>query len=325
MLDMVEDQILSVCSGIGGLDIGFAEGMRAVGRNPRSVCMVEREAFPIAVLARQMQEGRMDECPLWLGDLSELPVCELPAIDWIIGGYPCQPFSMSGKRMGREDPRHLWPTILRHINTLQPGGVFFENVSGHLTLGIDQVLQDLERCGFRCTFGLFTAAEVGAPHRRERVFILGMADSYRQRLERSTGHEHGKRKQSEGQTRHIAASRLPSGTGKDEDVADPDDCRSGEDWVSSELRTTRIVQSSRTGGRTQSREDDENQIWRRWPAGPGEEQYGWEPSRTVERGVGGSTHGLSARLDRLRALGNSVVPVQATNAFLTLWKEIQHC
>ena len=174
---MATDQILSVCTGIGGLDIGFHEALRHFGSEPRTVCMVEREAFCVSVLAKQIEEGRMDSSPIWCGDLRELPTEELPRIDWIIGGYPCQPFSIAGSRLGEDDPRHLWPIIREQIDTLRPSGVFFENVSGHLTLGLRDVLRDLGERGFVCAFGLFTAEEVGAPHRRERVFILGMADT----------------------------------------------------------------------------------------------------------------------------------------------------
>tara|TARA_R110001592_G_scaffold103241_2_gene290939 strand:+ start:1758 stop:2465 length:708 start_codon:yes stop_codon:yes gene_type:complete len=147
--------------------------------------MVEREAFCVSVLAKQIEEGRMDSSPIWCGDLRELPTEELPRIDWIIGGYPCQPFSIAGSRLGEDDPRHLWPIIREQIDTLRPSGVFFENVSGHLTLGLRDVLRDLGERGFVCAFGLFTAEEVGAPHRRERVFILGMADTNGERVKGS--------------------------------------------------------------------------------------------------------------------------------------------
>jgi len=272
MLDMDEDQILSLCSGIGGLDLGLSAGLRAVGRSPRMVCMVEREAFPLAVLARQMQEGRMDECPLWLGDLRDLPLDELPAIDWISGGYPCQPFSHAGKRLGDDDHRHLWPTIYRLVESLRPRGVFFENVAGHLTLGLDLVLQDLARCGYRCAFGLFTAEEVGAPHRRERVFILGVADGERERLEGDIPHTN-----QEGREK----TRRPA---------------------------SRCCEHR--GG---------------WPSRPREPQERWEPSRTTKPDMGRGSDGLPCRVDRLRSLGNAVVPQQAETAFVTLWKEVARC
>src|SRR5690606_12697411 len=99
-------------------------------------------------------------------------------IHWIIGGYPCQPFSHAGLRGGADDPRHLWPFIRRGIKESRPMGVFFENVEGHLSLGLRDVLTDLRKLGYQAEVGLFSAAEVGAPHRRNRVFILGLENSF---------------------------------------------------------------------------------------------------------------------------------------------------
>lgn len=264
------DQILSVCTGIGGLDLGLTAGLRAVGRKPRTVCMVEREAFCVSVLGKAIEKGRMDECPIWCGGLRDLPLGELPAIDWITGGYPCQPFSSAGNQLGEADPRHLWPDILNIIRTVRPRGVFFENVSGHLTIGLDRVLQDLERCGFRSAFGLFTAEEVGAPHRRERVFILGLADADSDRQP--------------DRAEHAEASRMPSVLA---------------DGV---LYGRRLLE---------------------WPRRPGQEQHEGEPPRTIEPRMGGNAHGLPDRVDRLRALGNAVVPQTAERAFSQLWRELQ--
>ncbi len=296
-MNVVHDQILSLCSGIGGLDLGLSAGLRRVGRSPRTVCMVEREAFAIANLAHAMQEGRLDECPLWLGDLKDLPLQELPEIDWITGGYPCQPFSQAGKRMGGEDPRHLWPHILRLTESLRPSGVFFENVSGHLSLGLDQVLRDLEECGFRSAFGLYSAAEVGAPHRRERVFILGLADRNRRRLEElRSPHHHNRR--DEG--RHDLGRC-------DQGVAHPDNSRLNQQ------RGSCSSEQERSGTKSHS-----------WPAGPGQSQLSYEPPRTLEPSLGRDADGIRNRVDRLRALGNAVVPQQAEHAFVDLWYQLNN-
>lgn len=166
--------ILSLCSGIGGLDraVGLATSGRA-----RTVCYVEREAFCAAILASRMADKGMDAAPVW-SDLRSFDGRPWRGIvDCVIGGYPCQPFSFAGKRGGECDPRHLWPDIARIVAEVQPGVVFFENVAGHLTMGFPAVRRELEGMGYRVTAGLFTAAEVGAPHRRERLFILGVADS----------------------------------------------------------------------------------------------------------------------------------------------------
>ena len=98
-----------------------------------------------------------------------------------ITGYPCQPFSIAGRRKGADDPRHLWPHVARIIGECAPEWVFLENVANHLNLGYREVRGELESLGFRVTEGLFTAAEVGAPHRRQRLFILADAERGRRR------------------------------------------------------------------------------------------------------------------------------------------------
>ena len=347
---MDEDQILSLCSGIGGLDLGLSVGLRAVGRSPRVVCLVEREAFAVSVMAHQMQEGRLDECPIWLGDLRDLPLDELPAIDWITGGYPCQPFSAAGKRLGEDDPRHLWPVILDLIGTLRPRGVFFENVAGHLTLGLDRVLRDLAKSGFRCAFGLFTAEEVGAPHRRERVFILGVADGDGRGFQ-EFGQCDGEPNEGQpplrddsgrcdadvadpecqGLQRPRGKRRLGEGRSETQinrcrdALADADGYGSGQDFKSGKLWAEGSFESSCDCRRTTAGEADENAIRRPWPSRPQEKQAEWEPPRTIERNMGRDAHGLPCRVDRLRALGNAVVPQQAAKAFITLWKEVARC
>ena len=313
------DQILSVCSGIGGLDIGLSNGLRRVGRDPRTVCMVEREVFVVAVLANQMQQGRLDDCPVWLGDLRDLPVDELPRVDWITGGYPCQPFSAAGKRMGEDDPRHLWPVIFEHVRALRPSGVFFENVSGHLTLGLDRVLRDLAGCGFRCAFGLYTAAEVGAPHRRERVFVLGLDDSGRL---------------GQGLDKAVRAGR-DTAFGSGAELADGDCGRLSEFCEAHYPDRRDECRHDACGCDANVADGDESRLEVRgqpeperahqFPTRPGCAQGSDEPPRTVESGMGRNAHGVPDRVDRLRALGNAVVPQQAEHAFVDLWKELTRC
>jgi len=297
-------QLLSICSGIGGLDLGFREGMRELGRDVRPVCYVEREAYTASVLAKKMEDGSLDSAPIWLGDLKELPTRELPRVDWIVGGYPCQPFSHAGKRLAEKDPRHVWPNIVDIIDTVRPRGVFFENVAGHIRRGLPRVLQDLGERGFRCSFGLFTAQEVGAPHKRERVFILGVANHDRQRRiqQREAHHNHRR----EPQRNH--AHR------RSEAVADGVSTRL-ERHLRHERDTERNTQEEAAGSAAARR------LPERWPAGPGAAQFDWEPPRVV-CGMGRGAHGVSDRVERLRALGNAVVPQQASHSFLTLWRSL---
>jgi DNA (cytosine-5)-methyltransferase 1 len=114
----------------------------------------------------------MDAAPIWT-DVKTFPWAEFHGrVDILSGGYPCQPFSAAGKRLGAEDPRHLWPFIAAGIAAMRPGACFFENVEGHISLGLPDVLQDLAGMGYRTTWCVASASECGAPHQRKRIFIL---------------------------------------------------------------------------------------------------------------------------------------------------------
>lgn len=187
-MDLRSSRILSVCSGVGGLDLG----VRVAVPTARTVCFVEHEAFAAHILATRMEEGSLDPAPIWT-DLHTFDGRPWRgAVDSIVGGYPCQPFSAAGKRLGAADPRHLWPEISRLIQEIQPRWCFFENVRGHLTLGFEDVWSDLRRLGYRVEAGLFSAEEVGASHRRERLFILAVADRSNGRLPESGRRSEGR-------------------------------------------------------------------------------------------------------------------------------------
>ncbi|WP_454283693.1 DNA cytosine methyltransferase [Roseovarius sp. MBR-38] len=163
---------LSLCSGAGGLDLGLAiaiPGYRAVGH-------VERETFAAATLVARMEDASLDQAVVWddVGTFDGGPW--RGAVDIVTAGYPCQPFSVAGKRRGTDDPRHLWPHVARIIGEVEPPFVFLENVAHHLRLGFPEVAAGLVRMGYKLAAGLFTAAEVGAPHRRERLFILAIRE-----------------------------------------------------------------------------------------------------------------------------------------------------
>ena len=125
--------------------------------------------------------------------------------DILSGGYPCQPFSAAGKRLGTEDPRHLWPFIADGIRAMRPRLCFFENVEGHISLGLRAVIEELAGIGYETTWGIFSASEVGAPHQRKRVFILAHRSG--EGLEGFAGHEllrHEPRWDGEGQDGLVA-------------------------------------------------------------------------------------------------------------------------
>lgn len=171
-MDPSAPSLISFCTGYAGLEIGIE---RALGRPCRVLAYSEIEAFAIENLAAKVQAGFLPPAPIW-SDLRSFPGKAFHGlVDILCGGYPCQPWSSAGKRLGKADPRHLWPYFRAQIHAIHPRVVFFENVEGHISLGLSTVLSDLEEDGYQATWGLFSAEEVGAPHRRKRVFILGYA------------------------------------------------------------------------------------------------------------------------------------------------------
>jgi len=176
-----EFTVIEFCAGY----CGISEGLRRVIPNVRVVAVVEIEAFCVANLVAKMEAGQLDAAPVWT-DVKTFPLLGGhfgSKVRCVTAGYPCQPFSQSGKRKGAADPRHLWPYIRESIDVIRPEWVFLENVTGHISLGLREVLTDLVTIGYRVetdsgepTWGIFSAEEVGAPHRRERLFILAHAD-----------------------------------------------------------------------------------------------------------------------------------------------------
>jgi site-specific DNA-cytosine methylase len=119
-----------------------------------------------------MEAGLMDAAPVWT-DLKTFPWESFrDRVDILTGGYPCQPFSAAGKRAGKDDPRHLWPWIADGIAAMRPKLCFFENVEGHISLGLSSVISDLEEMGYKVSWGIFSAAECGAVHQRKRVWVM---------------------------------------------------------------------------------------------------------------------------------------------------------
>jgi DNA (cytosine-5)-methyltransferase 1 len=151
---------LDLFSGIGG----FALACR--WNNIQTVGFVEYEDYPRRVLSRQFPG-----VPLF-GDIRDFDATPFRGVDLLTGGYPCQPFSQAGKRKGKEDVRHLWPQMFRVVTQARPSWVLAENVAGHINLGLDEVLLDLESEGYTCRTVMVPACAKNALHRRDRVWII---------------------------------------------------------------------------------------------------------------------------------------------------------
>jgi DNA (cytosine-5)-methyltransferase 1 len=159
--------VLSLFAGIGGLDLGLERaGMTVVGQ-------VEIDPFCQRVLAKHWPEvPRHDDVRTcvewWLGQ-------PRPAVDVVCGGFPCQPVSDAGRRLAQADERWLWPEMAEVVGAVRPNWVIGENVPGLRGRGLDTVLDDLDRLGYRARPGLISACSMGAPHMRQRMFILAHA------------------------------------------------------------------------------------------------------------------------------------------------------
>ena len=179
---------ISLCTGYGGIDLGLRDALR----NVRTITYVEIEAFAVENLVSKIEAGLLDPAPIF-SDLKSFPWRKFAGrVDILSGGFPCQPFSSAGRNNADTDPRHLWPSIRNGIIELRkPPIIFFENVEGIISSTLKSegwadpkgtpvllhILREMERMGYYATARTFSAAEVGAPHQRKRVFILGIRHS----------------------------------------------------------------------------------------------------------------------------------------------------
>lgn len=304
--------ILSLCPGTCGLERGFDRACGNINWKHGSVAAyVEIEAVVSWNLVKKMEQGLLAPAPVWTNLKTLNANIFRGKVDAIFGGYPCQPFSVAGKREGQNDPRHLWPFIGRGessiVGTIRPIFCFFENVPGHLTMGFDEVYRDLSEMGYYVEAGIYSAEEVGAPHKRDRLFILAVRKDV------------------------VNANSIGNRTGLGE-VSE----KNGE--VSKRYKDAIIKQSSEDVANSlferlqRARKCDPKERWKNkdghfgggcdlWPARPGEHQYEWEEPR-IESKLGFSVNGYNFREDLLRMAGNGVVEQTAEVAFISLYNKI---
>ena len=250
-------RFISLFSGVGGIDLGLERS------GWRCVAQVENNAYALAVLRRHWPS-----VPKW-EDVHNVRPEELPNADAVVGGFPCQPFSVAGKRRGAGDPRNLWPEMRRIVAGVRPRWVLAENVAGIINTYLDAVADDLETLGY--TVGAFTlpAAAFGAPHLRERLFIIAYTDITGQHRE--------------------GVSILPKG--------------GRQPW--------RDADTGRSGAPVPHTKGFGCPRWADLPPASVQEwlaRLERDNPWAAEPGMGRVAHGVPNRVDRVRALGNAVVP-----------------
>ena len=284
--------------GYGGIELG----LELAGIQFKRVIYVERECYAAANLAHKIETGELAPGVIHT-DVKTFPYSRFRGlVDIVLAGFPCQPFSAAGQRQGTADPRHLWPHIADGIAACRPGIVFAENVEGHVTLGLRDVLSDLGRMGYRTTFGIFSAAEVGASHQRKRVFILGDRDN-----------------SIDWSTQEPVAVEWPARPGQPQHdweeprtVADP---IAGNVEAGRGRRRTVREESSEGGSSSDAASSGED-------CGDGKRQAESKLVRTAH-GSGCGVDATACQMDRLRLLGNGVVPATAAKAWVELIKQLK--
>jgi len=287
----------SLFSGIGGIDLGLeCAGMTVKWQS-------EIDPYACKVLKKHWPDIPN------LGDIKQIDWSTVKPVDVIAGGYPCQPFSTAGKRQGENDPRHLWPYFKDAISGIRPRFAILENVRGHLSMGFDRVLADLTEIGYDAEWQIVSAASVGAPHRRERVICVAYPTQQYSNVVFNYA-------RSSPQHQTISKPRNSCGT---QNVADTN-------GTPRQQQQKRQVQESDIGRRSQ---DVANTNQSRRKHGnknrSTQAQNGQRPKVFVqdfasnsdcrpfshwllEPDVGRVADGVPARLDRLKGLGNAVVP-----------------
>jgi DNA (cytosine-5)-methyltransferase 1 len=294
-------KIGSLCSGYGGLDMAVEA---FYGAQTAFMCDIDKYAS-IVIKERWGVPN--------LGDMKEVDWSNVEPVDILTAGYPCQPFSTAGQRKGSADERHLWPYIKEIISHLQPSRVILENVRGHLTLGFKEVLQDLTEIGYDARWAIVRASDVGAPHRRERLFCVAQptdSNSIRFNLRKlGTTRHQGQSQSQSAQCCETATDSTSKGFQREINE------KSGLKCCSQSITNTNCDEQSRDGQAQGlgSRFNTRNQM--RLQGAPNPLELGKLNPKFVEYmmglPVGWVTDLDISRSQQLKLLGNGVVPQQA--------------
>ena len=308
---------LDLFSGIGG----FSLGLELTG-GFETVAFCEIEKFPRKVLKKHWPHIKQYK------DIKELTNEQLETdgiipIDIITGGYPCQPFSVAGRKRGEKDKRHLWPEMFRLVKECRPTWVIGENVSGHIKLGLDTVLENLESEGYTVRTFSISASSIGANHQRERVWIVAYSECDNDKQEIRRINEEKKSIQRKYRKNNSNSWEF-SGTDSIRETNNKyvEDTRrtlrqgslfEGEN--ENEIRKENANQFERSGsssGNGISNTDSQRlqglRAERELREGQEETPFGWERWWELEPDVGRVANGVPKRVDRLKGLGNSLVP-----------------
>lgn len=327
---------LALCAGAGGLELGLylAEpGYRTVG-------WVEREARAAAALVARMADAAVGDAPVW-DDVATFDGGRWRGcVDIVSAGFPCQPFSVAGLQRGVADERHLWPAIAGIIGGVCPEWVLLENVPGLATTiapdgrsALETVHDDLREMGYEVAWDEFSAAEVGASHLRERLFIVAHAEHPQRRAELG---KHGDSHRRNGSGRgcspvaHATSRGLGGDGGAPRHTGHPERSGGPVGDTGGPRHQGGLLARRADAARREEPDGPSGQPGCVLPAfPPGRNEYDrWRAilaeypdlAPALEPGLHGVADGMADRLDRSRLAltGNGVVPLVAAHAWLTL-------
>ena len=221
-------------------------------------------------------------------------------VDIVVGGYPCQPFSLAGVRRGDKDDRHLWPEMLRIIQAVRPTWVIGENVAGHISMGLDEVLSDLEAEGYQARCFVIPAVAADAHHRRDRCWIIAHTDSEGEPVS-ALNEQRVERAEAMGDADSGAETEQGARLGGKQF-----DCAPPREWAKEGHRTANASQDVPNA----SGEGLQGDVGQGQAGAQGQSEgypaqcRWWEPEPAICR----VANGVSGRVHRLRQLGNSIVP-----------------
>ena len=295
-------KMLDLFSGIGGFSLAasWTGQIETVG-------FCEIESYCQKVLHKHWPN-----VPIY-SDITKLRGEDIGAIDIVCGGFPCQPFSCAGKRRGKEDDRYLWPEMFRVIQETRPPWVVGENVANFVNMVLDDCISDLESEKYEVQAFIIPACAVNAPHRRDRVWIIANNDSCSSRSRRT---ESERQQRETGIANGSDVVAYPNFNGQSGDLGKPPKERCNPNQVNAVVPEGCHVaysgQPKRRGlswirGRQREYKETAKDGWGR--AGKNNGQWAVEPN------VGRVANGIPHRVERLRGLGNAIVPQVAYQIF----------
>lgn len=292
---------LDLFSGIAGNTIGLRDYVKTI-----AYCEADRHAQ--SVLLSRMASDDVERAPIW-DDITSLRGSMLPKIDIIIGGFPCQDISVAGTGKGLAGERSgLFFEVVRLVKEIKPPFVFLENVPAIRTRGLLEVANAFTEIRYDCRWMCITAASVGAPHKRERWFLLAHTrhDRFGELLQplEKCGSEKAANPRSNGKAQLVADTNSERLEGQwKEPIRTESKFNDSSHGCSKNVADTN---SKRGRSKPRKEQDRSSKI----------DNGGWW---AVEPSVGRVANGVPLRVERIKRLGNAVVPIQARQAFLTLF------